>query len=352
MEMSPRQRWVSLLERRTPDRIPTDYWSTGEFHNRLKKDLGCQDDEALWRRLHIDRPRFVGPRYTLPESPFGAGKDMWGIEYKTVDYGTGAYSEAATHPLAAFDSVAQIEKYRWPSPDDFDYTPIGAFLAKDDGYRPIQGAVYEPFLLYCYLRGIEQAFEDLLVNTEIAEAILTKEFEFFYEHNRRIYEAGKGRIDVTYVAEDLGSQTGPLMGVETYRKFLRENQRKMADLARKNKAHVFYHTDGSADVFLPDLVDYVGIEVLNPIQWRCPGMERERLVRDYGKRIGFHGAIDNQHTLPFGKPEDVVAEVKEGIKLFKGARWICAPCHNIQPVTPTANVVAMFETIHEFGKLG
>ena len=45
-------------------------------------------------------------------------------------------------------------------------------------------------------------------------------------------------------------------------------------------------------------------------------------------------------------------EVRENVRLFEGCRWICAPCHNLQVVTPTANVVAMYETIHEIGELG
>ena len=110
-----------------------------------------------------------------------------------------------------------------------------------------------------------------------------------------------------------------------------------------SRVHVFYHTDGAAGIFLPDLVNVVGIEILNPIQWRCPSMERETLARDWGKRIAFHGAIDNQYTLPFGTPEDVRQQVQECARMFAGCRWICAPCHNIQPNTPTANVVAMYE---------
>ncbi len=29
-----------------------------------------------------------------------------------------------------------------------------------------------------------------------------------------------------------------------------------------------------------DLLDKIGIEILNPIQWRCPGLGREELVRE------------------------------------------------------------------------
>jgi uroporphyrinogen decarboxylase len=114
---------------------------------------------------------------------------------------------------------------------------------------------------------------------------------------------------------------------------------------------VFYHTDGAVRSVIPDLLDITGIELLNPIQWRCPGMEREGLVRDFGDRLIFHGAMDNQQTLPFGTPGDVRKEVLENIEIFRGARWVCAPCHNLQPVTPTENIVAMYETIHANGAL-
>jgi uroporphyrinogen decarboxylase len=123
----------------------------------------------------------------------------------------------------------------------------------------------------------------------------------------------------------------------------------MADLGRKYGVHIMYHTDGAARVFLPDLVDKVGIEVLNPIQWRCRGMERELLVRDFGGRIVFHGSIDNQQTLPFGSPAEVENEIADSVQLYRSARWICAPCHRIQSVTPTANILAMYETIHRLG---
>ena len=152
--------------------------------------------------------------------------------------------------------------------------------------------------------------EDLALRPEMADAVLGHIFDFYYEHHRRIFEAGRGRIDLTWVAEDLGSQTGPLMSLAMYRRFLLPNQIKMAELARSYGVHVMYHTDGAARAFLPDLIDCVGIEILNPIQWRCPGMERERLVADFGERIIFHGSIDNQQTLPFGTVDDVIREVR------------------------------------------
>ncbi len=82
----------------------------------------------------------------------------------------------------------------------------------------------------------------------------------------------------------------------------------------------------------PDLIDKVGIEVLNPIQWRAAGMDRRRLVQEFDRHVVFHGSIDNQQTLSFGSPEDVRREVAESVEIYADARWICAPATISNPL--------------------
>ena len=92
----------------------------------------------------------------------------------------------------------------------------------------------------------------------------------------------------------------------------------------------------------------LGIDVLNPIQWRCEGMDRESLKRDFGNSLVFHGAVDNQQTLAFGTVEDVAREVRENVEILgAGGGYILAPCHNIQAVSPPENVVAMYRAVKE-----
>ena len=69
-----------------------------------------------------------------------------------------------------------------------------------------------------------------------------------------------------------------------------------------------------------------------------------------GDALVFHGGVDNQQTLAFGSVEDVRQEVLDNIRILgEGGGYILAPCHNIQPITPTENILAMYETIHELG---
>jgi len=125
--------------------------------------------------------------------------------------------------------------------------------------------------------------------------------------------------------------------------------KRMMDLAHEHGAFVFHHSDGSIREILPDMIK-AGIDVLNPVQWRCRGMEREGLKRDFGGDLVFHGAMDNQQTLPFGTVEDVQREVVDNLRILGGGGgYILAPCHNIQANTPMENVVAMYGKGYEEG---
>lgn len=344
--MTGRERWLAVLNREKPDRVPMDYWATEEATRNLLNYLGCTFDEML-ERLHIDLPHTVGPRYVGPAPP--AGEDIWGFRHVQIEYGTGAYLEVANAPLAEYESVEAIEaEYAWPQADWWDYSHIPDELrGKED--RCIRGGGSEPLLMYMNLRGNEQAYMDLLVNPEIVHYCLDKLFDLAYENTRRIFETVPGQVTITYVAEDLGGQDGLLYSKEQIREFLLPRMKRMMDLAREAGVYVFTHSDGAIRAIIPDLID-IGMQVLNPIQWRCPGMEREGLKRDFGDRIVFHGAVDNQQTLPFGSVAEVRSEVVDNLRILgDGGGYIIAPCHNIQAVSPPENVVAMYETGYHEG---
>jgi uroporphyrinogen decarboxylase len=323
-----------------------DYRATDEATEKLLKHLGCDFEEML-RRLQIDKPLEVGPEYVGPALP--KDEDVWGIKYRHVYYGTGAYDEANYAPLAGCQSVDEIEaNYRWPSPDYWDYSSLPAQV-KGQEHRPIIGGGSEPFLIYKRLRGEEQAIMDLLENPEIVHYCLDKLFEVAYQNTLRIFETIPGKVVITYVAEDLGGQQALMYSPSHIREFFIPRMKRMIHMAKQHGSYVVNHTDGAVRDILPDLIA-AGIEVLDPIQWRCTGMEREGLKRDFGDKLIFHGAVDNQQTLPFGSVADVRQEVIDNLRILgEGGGYILAPCHNIQAVGPAENVVALYETGYEYG---
>jgi uroporphyrinogen decarboxylase len=300
-----------------------------------------------FRRLHVDFVIHAGPKYVGPRLPDHT--DTFGCMYRSIDYGTGKYSEVVTHPLATFNSVEEIKaKYRWPSPDWYDYSVIPEQITGWEDY-PIQGGGSEPFLIYKNLRGQEQAMMDLVEHPEIVHYCLDRLFDLAYTDTQRILETIPGKVMLCYVAEDMGGQTNLMFSKKHIRTFLLPRMKRVIDLAHQGGAFVFHHNDGNCRAILPDMIE-AGIDLLNPIQWRSCGMEREGLKADFGAKLIFHGAMDNQYTLPFGTVAEVRQEVADNLRILgAGGGYVLAPCHNLQPVTPPENVVAMYETGYELG---
>ena len=327
--MTPRERWLAVLNREKPDRVPMDYWATEEASLKLMRYLRCDHLAEVYRYLHIDCPVTVAPIYVggPPEA-----HEAW-----------------CSCSLGQYQTVEEIEhNCTWRSPDWWDYSTIPDQIMGKEDY-PIKGGGSEPFLIYKGLRGMEQAYMDLILNPEIVHYCLDKLFDFCYENTRRIFEQIPGQVMICYVAEDLGAQETLLFSRDQFREFLLPRMKRMIDLAHQAGAYVFHHSDGAVRETIPDMID-AGIDVLNPIQWRCKGMEREGLKRDFGDKIIFHGAMDNQYTLPFGTVEEVRQEVLDNLRILgQGGGYILAPCHNIQDVGPPENIVAMYEAGYEYG---
>ncbi len=346
-EMTPRERWLAVLNREPFDRFPLDYRATPEVTRDLIAYMEAEDWAEVRDRLHIDPVMGVGGRYVGPE--LGQMTDAFGIGYEMMDYGTGVYREAVSFPLEEYGSVEEIEaNYTWPNPDWYTYDHIPEQLEGHEDWV-IQGGHYEEFATYKWLRGVAQGYADHAENPEIVHYCMGKLADLAYARSERIFEAAGGRVIWTWVADDFGTQEALVMSPAMIREFHFPHIKRLCGLAHDYGVFAFHHSDGAVSANVPQMIE-AGIDVLDPVQWRCKGMEREGLMRDFGDTIGFHGAMDNQQTVPFGTVEDVRQEVRDNFRILgAGGGYILGPCHNIQPITPMENIVAIYETGYEEG---
>ena len=347
--MTSKERWLAVLAGQTPDRVPTDYWGTDEATRSVVRHLGCRNKWEMFERLHIDKVVEVLPEYVGPSLPRGV--DMYGRRFRNFSYGAGKYRECVYYPLAEYESVEDIRAaYEWPKTSWFDYSVLPGQIRGKKRDCPVRGGGSEPFLIYADLRGRELAYMDLVLRPEMVHYCLDCLFDFCYENTLRIYESLPGQVDLSYVAEDFGGQENLLFSPNVIREFFLPRMKRMIDLAHEAGVFAFFHSDGAIRPIIPDMIE-IGIDILNPLQWRSPGMEREGLKRDFGGEVVLHGGVDNQQTLAFGTVEDVRAEVLINLEILgKGGGYILAPCHNIQAVSPPQNVVALYETAFEHGR--
>ncbi|MBI2438909.1 MAG: uroporphyrinogen-III decarboxylase-like protein [Lentisphaerae bacterium] len=352
--MNSRERMLAAINLQPLDRIPTDIWATAEVWAKLRNYFGEKADIAS--ELHIDGFAEVGPEYVgppLPQVSQDESVNFWGMRTRRVPHEGGAYDEQFFYPLANAQTIDDLNDYAWPSAEWFDYSGLRAKAEEAGRTRAVECGYMAPFFFHNQLRGLEQSLIDPLINPEFTHFLVGRIADFFFDHHRRMFAVGKGFIDVAQVTDDLGSQTGPLISLDLYREFYAPHHKRFIDLCHEFGIKVFHHDDGGCRAFLPKLVE-MGINILNPVQWTCPGMDMAELKAEFGKRICFHGAVENQRILPFGTPEEVRAEVRHCIDTLAGdgTGYILAPCHNLQVNTPIANIIAMYDEAWKYGKSG
>ena len=350
--MNSRERMLAAINHEPVDRVPTDIWATPEVWEKLRKYFG--ENTNIYAVLHIDgmasaEPKYVGPK--LPSVAEDETVDYWGIRTKKVNYSTGIYDEIIYNPLSAAETIKDLEEYRWPSVDWFDFSEMKAALKDKHEKQVVMCGYMALFFQHNKLRGLKKSLIDPYVNPEFTHYLLDRITEFLLEYHRRMFEVCDGLIDLTQVTDDFGTQQGPMISIKVFREFYRPRMQRFIDLAHSFGIKVFHHDDGAIRPFIPDLIE-MGIEILNPVQWTCPGMELEGLKRDFGDYLCFHGGVDNQRILSFGTPEDVRAEVRHCIDALASDQtgYILAPCHNIQAVSPVENIIAMYDEAWRYGR--
>ncbi|MBS0663717.1 MAG: hypothetical protein JSR48_10675 [Verrucomicrobia bacterium] len=350
--MTPLERIHAVLERRDIDRTPVDIWLTPEMLQALQSHTGIQDELALYRHLGLDKIVWVFPGYRTErfDPNQSDGRDPWGVPTLRVKSGAATYQEYGEGPLAAMESPAQLDDYPfWPDPEKFNYEAAASLAGRA---RSFDFATIGPWLsnfeIYCHLRGMENALADLICEHEFLTAALDRiESIQTAMLNRFLACAGK-QIDLVFISDDLGTQESQLMSLRAFEEHLKPRIHRWCTLIHSHGKKVLFHTDGASRPFLPHLAD-CGVDLLNPIQHVCPGMEAGPLRHDFGDQFIFHGGIDNQHVLPHGSPDEVRAEVRRCIEtLGQSGGYIVCSCHNVQAGTPVGNVLSMIDEAQQW----
>jgi uroporphyrinogen decarboxylase len=72
--------------------------------------------------------------------------------------------------------------------------------------------------------------------------------------------------------------------------------------------------------------------------------------KTYGK-MALCGAVDTQHILPYGTPEEVGAEVRRVIEILApGGGFMVASVHTVMHEVPPENILAMVDAVEKYGK--
>ncbi len=348
-KMTHKERALAPFHRKNMDRFPMWYGGAPETTANLVFALNANDEEdALYTKLELDyktvRPKYIGS----PREKYSDGREMgaWGVVRGGVHYG-----QALTHPLDGVETVAQVESYqKFENPDDYDVkiTEEEIIWAKD--YCLI-GGCWSPFFHdSTELMDMEEFFVNMYVNPAVCEAIIEKCFSFYYELDRRTFEANPGLIDMYFIGNDFGSQRALLMAPDMWRKFYKPYVAKLFEQAKRYGCVTAVHSCGDISEIIGDLID-IGADAINPIQVNAEHMQPEQLVKEFRDNCVFFGGIDENELLSYATPQQVRDETRRMIDLLgQYGRYIVAASHDyILPEIPAENIIAMFDEARKYG---
>jgi uroporphyrinogen decarboxylase len=411
--MTMRERVLSSIAHREPDRVPVDIGSTPSSgisaiaYNRLNTRLGrtrgrtlvydvvqqlAEPEEEFLDRFRID---VVDLGRTFNSRP-GLWYDIRLSDGSTACYPAWFRPETDTHGVTRAFAADRTEiAVMLPGMNFFDQTCFPYIDGYPDDFKQLPDAMakvhwaalaHSPWdsagerdfwerlranalalrsrseravTVVCgcnlfewgtFLRRMDNFLMDLILEPASVEALLDALLEIHLATLERVCRAVGDVADIIRFGDDLGTDNGPFMAPELYRRFFKGRHAALCAYVRKHSSmHTFLHSCGSIRALMPDLID-AGFEIINPVQTSSRGMEPEQLKKDFGRDITFWGGgCDTRTILNNAGPEEVKAHVRRRLEILSpGGGFVFTPVHNILPDVPPENILAMFEAIEGF----
>jgi len=344
--MNSRQRVLTALAHQEPDRTPMWCGASEEFWAKAKLQLGL-DDEELRIRFGDDFRR-VFATYSGPEFKLSDGatfRTPFGVERMGLGYG-----QPTSHPLADADA-GEVSRYDWPDPDWADVSSIRDQARAYRGQYAILGGDWSPFFHDAIdLLGMQNFYMKMYESPELIDSIVGRIVDYYLQVNRRIFDAAGDSIDIFFIGNDFGSQIGPLMGPDLFERFILGHLKSLIDLGHEYSTPVMLHCCGGVEPLIEMMID-AGLDALHAVQPSCRGMDLAELKQKYGDRIVFNGGIDSHHVLIDGDVDSVGRDTRKVLDIMmpRGGYIAGASHDTILEETPVENILAMFDTVREYG---
>ena len=385
--MNSRERVLKAINHEEPDRVPFDLGGTvvtgihATAYAALREYLGlpsvdpviidilqqlAQVDDDVMDKLGVD-VKNVAPRastaFEMQINETDDGRytyfyDEWNIGWR-MPRDNGFYYDMFSHPLSGEITSEDVDNYHLPNPNDparYQGLKEAVQRVREEEQRAVvvgnmAAGIYE---LYMWTRGFEDGYADLVGNIDLSQKILHRYMDLqlaFLENTFTV--VGEDGIDVIQMADDMAGQYSMLISPATYRQHLKPLHKEMFDFIKeRSSAKIFFHSCGSIRSVIPDLIE-VGVDIINPVQVSAADMDAAELKQEFGDDLVFWGggvdtqnAFDDRHT-----PEEVREDVKRRIQdLMPGGGFVFNTVHNIQANVPPENIMAMWETLQEYGK--
>jgi len=340
--VTPRQRVHAALRRQPVDRVPIFMWfhpDTARLLGQLLQVPPSRVAEAMGDDI---RQTWVSNNHYMEgivHQRDGQGHtDPWGVEWMKQ----GPFNQIRESPLERA-GLDEARAYEHPC-DHLDELLENMEPVVATGEQYFVGCDVSPclFEMVARVRGMEQALLDLAAHPALARHMLAGAADFALRASELACD--RFRLDWLWTGDDVAGQLGMIMSPEAWRELIRPHLASIFAVGKSRDLWVAYHSCGALRPIIPDLID-MGLDVLNPIQCNCPGMDPATLKADFGGDLAFMGGVDTQDLLPNATADQVRRETEKLLQTMTagGGGYILAASHTVPPETPLDNIFAMYE---------
>jgi uroporphyrinogen decarboxylase len=351
--MTSRERLLTSIAHREPDRIPVDLGATPSSgisaiaYTRLKKHLGVQNGRTLvydvvqqlaqpedgildrfgidvvdvgrtfdvadsdWHEVTLfDGSEACYPRWFRPEATREGGWRVLapdGVEIATQLKGMNFYDQTFFPWLDDYPSdirsslPAAMNRVHWAalvhSPWDhagdegfWETLRANALTLRASTDRAITVVVgCNLFEWGTFLRRMDNFLMDLVAEPEQVERMLDALMEVHLGTLAKVCAAVGDIVDVCRFGDDLGTDTGPFMAPATYRHLFKRHHAALCGFVHENSRMHTFLHSCGSIHALLPDLIEAGFEIVNPVQTACRDMEPERLKKDFGDAVTFWG---------------------------------------------------------------
>ncbi len=340
-----KKRFELVVAHKEVDRPIVDFQAAREIIEGLKTHFQVETEDELLDCLQVDvrsvAPDYIGP--PLKTFPDGSKESIFGVRTKEIKNPSGVSNVEVYNPLSEIGTIDDFrERYSFPSYEYFDFEGVKEKVRRYNKYALNTGWM-SIWYLYFFLRGMEKAMMDMLIEKEFFRYVMNECANFYKGYMKRVLEEANGAIDYVMTYEDFGSTEGLLISLDDIRNEVLIYYEDFAQIFSNYGARFAFHSCGSVHEVIPDLLN-LGVSILDPVQVSAKGMDIELLKEKYGDRLTFRGAIDTTELLPRGTEEEVKEKVKHTVDVLgKDGGYIFCSSNDINADVALENVLAMYE---------
>jgi uroporphyrinogen decarboxylase len=358
--MDNKKRIMTALKLGEPDRVPYFEFFNEESIVNVCKALYGEDEISsekldiefytdqfdiydllikMTRDLDIDALISFGiPGWKKVPGKEGYSQDSFGNVYRESSEGEPVPVEGAVKEESDIKKVSKVR------PEDRDFKLVDYFKKTAPERVCIYGLA-DPFKISWKLLGALENLLPLYINDpDIVHKLARVSTDFLIEEVKMAIDKG---AEVLLQDGDWAETKNPFMSPKMFREFVKPYCAEINDIVHELGVPIIKHSDGNVGPILDDLIE-AGYDAFHPVEPQS--MDLAKVKKQTEGKICICGNIDCMYLLPYGKPEEVVEEVKKTLKIAApGGGYICSSSNSVHPGVPGENAIAMVNAAHKYG---